>query len=281
MNNVSLNVSLMNDASNQTTIIHMGKKCKQMPIVDVITKNCPILILTTFLNHHDVARLCKVNHTWRRANKGCNGSLVISALVAHGFKLKYYNRLIDHNKKFNINIFPCERACIFDMETFSYCDESTEYFSDGIITNLPNLQVLLNIPLKKKEDMVLFEKMPKLKAISFAGNMKLDNLSVLTKLKNLECLFFNQNYIRDDGLVSLSSIVSLRKLNIYNSFKFSDAGVTSLTRLTNLEELRMNCAGITNINFLNSLTKLKILVLCENGRGRLADLSPIYTVERQ
>ena len=279
VSNVSLNVNLMNDNFESNTIIQIGKKRKLMPIVDVITKNCPILILTTFLNHHEVAGLCKVNHTWRNSNKGCSSSLVISALFTHCFKLKHYNRLIDHNKKFNLNIFPCERARMFDMDTF-LVDQSIEYFSEGMVANLPNLQVLVNVPIKNKENIVLFEKLTQLKAISLGGSIKLDSLSVLVKLKNLECLFFNDNRITDECLTSLSSIASLRKLDIFHSYEITDIGAKSLACLTGIEELSMSCAYVTNINFLSELTKLKRLILHinENGISKMADLSPLYTL---
>lgn len=285
MDNVSVNVNLrdslnrldmLDTPSDQTTVFHMAKKSKPMPVVDIISQKCPILILTAFLDHQEVAKLCKANRTWRQNNKGCNSSLVVSALVLQGLNMKNYNRLIEYNKKFNLNIFPCERACVFDMKVhIFFSDESAKYLSEEIVTNLPNLQVLNNTSLKRKEDIALFEKMTKLKEITFAfgGNPSLDNVSVLTKLTNLEHVSFC-NHITDDCLILLSSIISLRKLNIYYSHTITDTGAMSLTRLVKIEELQMSVCNITNINFLSSLTNLKCLVLNSNV-GKNIDLPPL------
>jgi len=86
----------------------------------------------------------------------------------------------------------------------------------------------------------------------------------LARFKQLEVVYLFTSVVKDADVRSLSSLTSLKHLNIAGAFALTDAGLKSISKLKKLQTLTlMNPANITDagLKHLAGLNKLRALTL--------------------
>ncbi|MDX1959482.1 MAG: hypothetical protein SFU98_12965 [Leptospiraceae bacterium] len=135
-------------------------------------------------------------------------------------------------------------------------------------------------------------KLPNIKALKIDSLLKMDNLEVLTELKNLRRLSLGFFELKETEILKATNLKNLKELIILDTRtkalnlkyleNFKDLNyliisghtknIDVVCNLTNLEYLGLNSISKVKLNFVNKLKRLKSLHLVLGGRENLDEI---------
>ena len=141
---------------------------------------------------------------------------------------------------------------------------------------MPSLEFLTLQAGNSFDTSSVFEGMPNLKSLYFYGNFVFNDLTPISRLKNLERLSIG-NY-RGADLSTLSALRNLTSLTLLNWGHNATVDISPLTAHTNLTELYIYECTIEDLTPLAGLTKLERLYLMYCGLDDIAALKELTSL---
>ena len=245
--------SLMLFGCNQKDV-ESEKAIPAIELNDILKESHPLVVNNQLLHYYDeVTQEVHLTDTFIKSDEEFN--YVLDRIEKNRKRLGYYGSMV---------------LTIYDFNFDNYNEEIKQRLNQFLIDSRNIYSIKIN-----GLDIEDISFLSNISVINLElSNNKIEDLTVLSTIKNLETLELNCNNIID--LNPLSKLENLTELNLNNN-NISD--LTPLSNLYNLQYLYINDNNISDLTPLSNLFLLKFLELSNNKIITLNGIEKMYSLK--